>query len=95
MIRLGLECAFVFMLPAMVYFGYRYLMGAAIDASTGQAKSTADMLDDAPLGLLFGLGCVLLVATLLAFATLQDDSVDTIYEPAVYKNGRIEQGHPK
>lgn len=95
MIRIGLECAVVFLLPALFYFGYRLLMGGTVDATSGQAKSVSDILDEAPLTWLFALGCVLLLGTLLAFATLQDDSVDTPYEPAIYKDGRIEQKHSK
>ena len=95
MIRIGLECAVVFLLPALLYFGYRLLMGGALDATSGQTKSASDMLDEAPLMWLFVSGCLMLTLALLAFATLQDDSIDTPYEPAIYKDGRIEQRHPK
>ena len=93
MIRIGLECALVFMLPAIVYFGYKFMMGELADTTTGKPKPPGDILEEAPLVWLFGLGCLLLAGSLLTFATLQDQNIDQPYEPAIYKDGRIQQGH--
>ena len=90
MIRIGFECALVFILPAMLYFGYRWLIGEMADQDTGKLKSATDVLDAAPLVQLFVLGSALLLGTLLAFATLQDQNVDQPYKPAIYKDGRIQ-----
>ena len=89
MIRIGLECAFVFLLPSLLYFGYRYLVGEMVHAETGKAKPPAVLVQEAPLGWLFVAGCALLVVTLLAFATLQEKGIDKPYVPAVYKDGQI------
>jgi hypothetical protein len=93
MIRIGLECALVFLLPSLVYLGYKFLVGEMADTVTGRVKSPSDVLEEAPLAWLFVLGSAFLVGTLLAFATLQDQNIDKPYEPAVYKDGRIQQGH--
>ncbi len=92
MIRIGLECALVFMLPSLVYLGYKFLVGEMADTTTGRSKSASDIIDEAPLGWLFAIGSLMLVGTLLAFATLQEQNIDQPYEPAVYKDGRIQQG---
>ena len=92
MIRIGFECALVFVLPALMYFGYKFLIGEMADAVTGKNKSATDVLEHAPLVWLFVAGCALLTVTLLAFTTLQEQNIDKPYEPAVYKDGRIQQG---
>ncbi len=90
MIRIGFECAVVFLLPTLIYFGYRLLTDEMPGSAAGHAKPVIDILHGAPLAWLFALGCLLLVGTLLAFATLQDQNIDKPYTPAVYKNGRIQ-----
>ena len=100
MIRIALECALVFLLPAAAYFGYQWLMAdpalAGRDAAgNDNTRTFADRLDAAPLGWLFALGTVCVLATLLAFATLQDDNIDQPYIPAILKNGQIEKGGGK
>ncbi len=93
MIRIALECALVFLLPAVLYFGYHFLAADRIDVTTGQPKSAEEIIDGAPLVWLFVLGSILLFGTLLAFATLQEPGLDKPYEPAIYKDGKIQQGH--
>ena len=95
MIRIALECAVVFLLPAVLYFGYVLLATDAIDSATGKTKSAEQRLEEAPLVWLFALGMLFLFGTLLAFATLQDQNIDKPYEPAIYKDGKIQQGSPK
>ena len=92
MIRIALECALVFLLPAAMYFGYQWLMADPALAGKDQIRSFAERLEDAPLGWLFVLGSVCVLGTLLAFATLQDDSIDQPYTPAIFKNGQIQKG---
>jgi ABC-type uncharacterized transport system permease subunit len=95
MIRIGLECALVFLLPAALYFGYHYLARDVVDGKTGVPKAFGEIMDGAPLVWLFAAGTVLLFAMLAAFATLQDQSIDKPYEPAIYKDGKITQGGQK
>ncbi len=95
MIRIGFECALVFMLPALMYYGYKFMIGEMADTTTGKHKLVSEVLDEAPLGWLFAAGCALLVATLLAFTTLQESNLEKPYEPAVYKDGHIQQGTSK
>ena len=97
MIRIALECALVFLLPAAMYFGYQWLMAdpaLAGQDSAGKShnKTFAERLEEAPLGWLFALGTLCVLGTLLAFATLQDDSIDQPYTPAILKNGQIQKG---
>jgi hypothetical protein len=95
MIRIALECALVFLLPAALYFGYHALARDVVDGKTGAPKSFAEILDGAPLVWLFVAGTALLVGMLLTFATLQEQSIDKPYEPAIYKDGKITQGGKK
>ena len=95
MIRIGFECALVFILPSLMYYGYKFLIGEMADTTTGKHKAASEVLDEAPLTWLFVAGCGLLIATLLAFTTLQEKNLDRPYEPAVYKDGRIQQGTSK
>jgi hypothetical protein len=95
MIRIGFECALVFILPALMYYGYKFVIGEMADTATGKLKSASEVLDEAPLAWLFAAGCALLVGTLLAFTTLQEPNINKPYEPAVYKDGRIQQGATK
>ena len=94
MIRVGLQCAFVFLLPAVLYFGYVLLTQNTADATTGRRKDMSQIVDEAPLVWLFALGSLFLFGTLLAFATLQEKAIDKPYEPAIYKDGKIQHGSP-
>jgi hypothetical protein len=91
MIRIALECLFVFLLPAVLYFGYVRLSEFPASA----ARSWSDRFDAAPLGWLFAAGTACLFATLLAFATLQDDNTEQPYHPAIVKDGKILPGGQK
>ena len=94
MIRIALQCAFVFLLPVALYFGYMLLTKTHVDTATGERKDAAQIIDEAPLVWLFALGTLFLFGTLLAFATLQENSIDKPYEPAIYKDGKIQHGSP-
>jgi hypothetical protein len=95
MIRIALECGLVFLAPAVLYFGYHLLAKDMLRGKSDTPKSASEIVDEAPLVWLFGLGSVLLFGTLLAFATLQEPSIDKPYEPAIYKDGKITQGGKK
>ena len=95
MIRIALECALVFLLPAALYFGYHLMAKDRLRGATGTPKSPGEIVDEAPLVWLFALGTILLFGTLLAFATLQEPGIDKPYEPAIYKDGKITQGGKK
>ena len=95
MIRIALECALVFLLPAALYFGYHFVAKDMLQRNTGAPKSAGEILDAAPLVWLFALGTILLFGSLLAFATLQEPGIDKPYEPAIYKDGKITQGGKK
>ena len=95
MIRIALECALVFLLPAALYFGYHMVAKDMLQRNTGAPKTPAEILDEAPLVWLFALGTILLFGSLLAFATLQEPGIDKPYEPAIYKDGKITQGGKK
>ena len=58
-------------------------------------RANEQRLEEAPLVWLYALGMLFLFGTLLAFATLQDQNIDKPYEPAIYKDGKIQQGSPK
>ena len=95
MMRIVIENALLFLLPTVLYLAYVLLATDTTDATTGQRKQPLQMLDEAPLVWLFAIGLLIMVATLLAFGTLQDQSIDKPYEPAIYKDGRILQGGKK
>jgi hypothetical protein len=95
MIRIALECALVFLLPAALYFGYHALARDVVDPATGTPKPASQILEEAPLVWLFAAGTALLFGMLFAFATLQEKSIDKPYEPAIYKDGRIQPGGQK
>jgi hypothetical protein len=95
MIRIALECALLFLLPAALYFGYHYIARDMLKGPAAVPKTAAEIVDGAPLVWLFALGSILLFGSLIAFATLQEPGIDKPYEPAVYKDGKITQGGKK
>jgi len=92
MIRLALQCAFVFLLPALLYFGYVLLAKPTGTAADNRPRTTSELLDEAPLVWLFALGTLFLFGTLLAFATGQEQNIEKPYEPAIFKDGKIQLG---
>jgi hypothetical protein len=95
MIRIALEGALVFLLPAALYFGYHFIARDMLKGTSATPKTPSEILDSAPLVWLFALGTILLFGSLLGFATLQEPNIDKPYEPAVYKDGKIIQGGKK
>ena len=92
MIRIALECILVFLLPSAAYFGYIALTAPAQGRTA--PRSWPDLMDAAPLGWLFVLGMVLLLATLATFASRDDGAAGKPYVPAILRDGRIQPGEP-
>jgi hypothetical protein len=95
MIRIALECALLFLLPAALYFGYHFVARDMLKGPSATPKTPSEIIDEAPLVWLFALGSILLFGSLIAFATLQEPGIDKPYEPAIYKDGKITQGGKK
>lgn len=95
MMRIVFENAMLFLLPTVLYLAYVMLATDTTDGTTGQQKRPLQMLDEAPLVWLFAIGILIMVGTLLTFGTLNDQSIDKPYEPAIYKDGRIQPGGKK
>lgn len=91
MIRLVIENIILFLLPAIVYFAYRYLR----TADQAQRPSRAAMWNDAPLLYLFVAGAALVLAVMLSFATIEGGKPGQKYYPPRMENGKIVPGHYK
>ena len=86
--RIVFENIILFLLPACLYVGYMVLV-----RRTGQ--STRQVMDDAPLLMLFIAGIGLIAATLLIFGVrgAEDEGrAGQAYEPSVYRDGKLIPG---
>jgi Family of unknown function (DUF6111) len=88
MIRIVLENALLFLLPALIYVTYKVAVGRG-------AVSLGAVVNDAPLVPLAVLGAILMFGTLIVFATTGGGKPGQAYEPGVLKDGRIEPGRMK
>ncbi len=89
--RIIVENIILFLLPACLYVGYMVLV-----RRTGQ--SPRQVMDDAPLLMLFIAGIGLIAATLLIFGVrgAEDEGrAGQAYEPSVYKDGKLFPGKVK
>jgi hypothetical protein len=87
MIRLVIENILLFLLPAAVYFGYILLT---------RRGTTPGVINDAPLLWLLSSGALLVMATLIYFAsTTVGGRPDQKYTPPYMKDGRIQPGELK
>ncbi len=89
--RVVIENIILFLLPAILYLGYMVLI-----RRTGQ--SPRQIMDDAPLLMLFIGGIALIGATLLLFGVrgAEDEGrAGQAYEPSVYKDGKLIPGRVK
>jgi hypothetical protein len=87
-LRIVIENIILFLLPACLYVGYRVLVGRS-------GQSTRQVMDDAPLLMLFIAGIGLIAATLLFFGvrgTADEGRAGQAYEPSVYKDGKLTPG---
>jgi drug/metabolite transporter (DMT)-like permease len=90
-LRIIVENIILFLLPACLYVGYMVLV-----RRTGQ--SPRQVMDDAPLLMLFVAGIALIAAILLAFGVrgAEDEGrPGQAYEPTVYKDGKLTPGRMK
>jgi hypothetical protein len=88
MIRLVIENILLFLLPAAVYFGYILL--------TRRGTTPGEIINDAPLLWLLSSGALLVMATLIYFAsTTVGGRPDQKYTPPYMKDGRIQPGELK
>ncbi len=88
MIRVAVEIALLFLLPAAIYLGYTLLLKPSRPAKA--------VLDEAPFLWLAASGAVLVFATLVYYGlSSTKGSLDQTYTPARIKDGQIEPGHFK
>ncbi len=90
MIRLIIENTLLFLLPTAIYVAY-ILLKRRIEGGT----SSVNVLDDAPLIWLVAAGAALVVMTLIIFGSVSGGQPGQMYQPPVYKDGKIEPGHLK
>jgi len=86
MIRIIAENILLFLLPTIIYVAYVYM-------TREEKQGAARVLDDAPLVWLFVAGAVLVVVTLVTFASMSGGKPGQTYTPPAMKDGRIEPGH--
>ena len=86
MIRIAIENALLFLLPAALYVAYVMLM-------RDDHQSAGSLLNDAPLVWLFAAGALLVLITLIVFGSTSGGRPGQGYVPPVLKDGRIEPGH--
>ena len=85
MIRLVIENVLLFLLPAALYVGYVLL--------TRRDTKPGEIINDAPLVWLFVAGALLVIGTLIYFAsTSVGGRPDQTYTPPYIKDGQIEPG---
>lgn len=91
MIRIVIENVLLFLLPTVIYIAYVYLKRHLEGSANGPAK----VLDDAPLIWLVAAGAALVVITLIAFGSISGGKPGQIYQPPVFRDGKIEPGYMK
>ena len=89
MIRIIIENTLLFLLPTVIYVAYVLLRR--------RIEGTADInvLDDAPLIWLVAAGAALVIITLVVFGSVSGGKPGQIYEPPVYRDGKIVPGKLK
>lgn len=95
MIRVMIENLLLFLLPAALYFAYRFTLRARQDSNPAGAQSTNQDLNDAPFLWLFLAGAGLVLATLIAFGSTDGGKPGQTYYPPVVKDGKRIPGHFK
>jgi hypothetical protein len=84
MIRIALIEVLLFLLPFLIYAGWRFVVH--------EARGSA-VIGDAPVLVLIALGLSLLAAGLFYIASYDKEGVEGHYVPAIYKDGKIVPGH--
>ena len=85
MVRVVLENVVLFFLPAALYVGYVMLVRKT-------ANSPTQILNEAPLVLLFVAGVSLIGLTFALFRSVDEGLPGQAYEPPQYKDGKIIPG---
>jgi uncharacterized RDD family membrane protein YckC len=85
MMRIVLENALLFLLPALIYVTYK----VALSRGT---TSLGQVINEAPLVPLIVVGALVMFGTLIFFATTGGGKPGQAYQPGVLKDGRIEPG---
>ena len=84
MARVILINLFLFLLPFILYGGYAYMVQ--------KEKEPGKIWNAAPINWLFFMGSVLVFGTLIYFVSFQGGDPDGQYRPAIYKDGKIQDG---
>lgn len=100
MIRVMIENLLLFLLPAVLYLGYRLATRKRGDADTSDTTTTGghtvrQEINDAPFLWLFVAGAGLVLATLIAFGSTSGGKPGQTYYPPVVKDGVRIPGHFK
>jgi Family of unknown function (DUF6111) len=86
MLRLVLENILLFLAPAALYVGYEMLL-------RNTATKPRQILDQAPLVVLFLAGLAVVITTLVLFRSREEGNAGQAYVPPAYKDGKIVPGH--
>lgn len=86
MIRIVIENVFVFLIPTLVYVGW-------IAFVRNDWPGIGAVLKDAPLVRLFVLGAVLMLSTLVLFASRDRNEPGQSYVPPTFDDGKLNPGH--
>jgi len=85
MARVILVNLFLFLLPFILYGGYAYLVR--------KEKQPGEIWYAAPINWLFFAGSLMVFGTLIYFVSFQGGDPQGDYKPAVYRDGKIQDGH--
>lgn len=86
MIRIVIENVFVFLLPTLVYIGW-------IAFVRNDWPGLGTVLKEAPLVRLFILGALLMLTTLVLFASGHRNKPGQSYVPPTFDDGKLNPGH--
>lgn len=86
MIRITIENIFFFLLPTIAYIAW-------VAFQRNDWPGLGQILNEAPLVKLFGLGAALMLITLIVFSSASGGKPGEAYQPPVYKDGHVEPGH--
>ena len=86
MMRIVLENIFFFLLPTMSYIAW-------VAFQRNDWPGMSGVLREAPLMVLFVLGAVLMLTTLVVFSSSSGSRPGEGYEPPSFKDGKVTPGH--
>jgi hypothetical protein len=88
MIRILIESALVFLLPAALYVSFAVLRRQ-------EQTSIVTILNRAPIFALCLLGAAMVLVVMVMFGNVGDGKPGQAYEPAVFKDGKVIPGRMK